>query len=182
MDGAGTGLPWPGADDVVAGRRANHPQLDFLFRAPVDDDKGTADTADDDLLPYDPVTKIGWRGPWLDVTTATAYPASADEMVNGETASANGFDATYGVAGDLAPLDGWGNPVVIQLPDVTISGATADKEFQEEVRHVRLISAGPDGVLDTPATGATGLTPTCAQKDDDLVLYLYREDPNLPCP
>jgi prepilin-type N-terminal cleavage/methylation domain-containing protein len=167
--GAGTGLPWPGPDDVAAARRPNHPQLHYLYRAPVFDDQGTAPTGDDDELPYYPDSKIGWRGAWLDATTATGYPAALDEMVNRNTASANGFGAAYGEPGDLAPLDGWGSPVVIQLPSVA-AGITDD-----EVDHVRLLSAGPDGVLDTPATT---LTPSLVQKNDDLVVYLYREDPN----
>ncbi|MEM8550610.1 MAG: hypothetical protein AAGF10_07445, partial [Verrucomicrobiota bacterium] len=68
-----------------------------------------------------------------------------------------------------APLDGWGNPIVIQLPEVA-SGLT-----DAELESVRLVSAGPDGVIDTPTDT---LLPTAVEKNDDLVLYLHREDPN----
>ena len=147
---------------MTAGR-VDHPQLSYLFVEPtdlLDYDPPTGQF-------YDPVSRIGWRGAWLDVTTATAY------AVNG----VDGFTNTYGEGDgrdgpnpdDLAPLDGWGNPVVIQLPDVA-AGVTDD-----EVESVRLVSAGPDGVLDTPGDV---LEPSVVQKGDDLVLYLYREDPN----
>ena len=165
--GFATGLPWPGPDEIGTGARQNHPQLHYLFRAPVHD--ATPDP--DELLDYDPVSRVGWRGAWLDATNATTYEVNA----------ADGFTDFYGLDGDLAPLDAFGSrdkpirPIVIQLPNVTIAGLTPEQEFQEEARHVRLVSAGPDGVLDTPVDE---LTPSKTQKNDDLVLYLYREDPN----
>ena len=75
----------------------------------------------------------------------------------------------YGLDGDVTPLDGWGRAIVLQLPAVD-PGISAD-----ELAAVRLISAGPNGVIDTPATT---LAPTPAQVGDDLVLYLDMEDPN----
>ena len=146
--GDATGLPWPGPDEI--GARQDHPQLVYLFQAPVDDEGPPVA-----LMDYDPVTRIGWNGPWIDVTTATTYAVN----------TSNGFTTSYGLNGDLAPLDGWGNPVVIQLPN-------ADPD---EVENARLISAGPNGVLDTPGDV---LEPSVTQKNDDLVLYLYREDPS----
>lgn len=161
--GHGTGLPWPSPDEVTAGR-ADHPQLRYLFNMPTGLLDYDSDAAPGAVQFYDPVSRVGWRGPWLSVTTATAYTVNA----------ADGFTDVYGqgdggggpaVDDDLAPLDGWGNPVVIQLPN-------ADPD---EVDNVRLVSAGPDRVLDTPGDV---LTPSAAEKNDDLVLYLYREDPN----
>lgn len=151
--GFGTGLPWPSPGEVTGGR-ADHPQLHYLFRRPTD--MRDYDTSAGERY-YDPVLRIGWRDAWLSATTTTPY-----EIVGS-------FTDSYGEGSDLAPIDGWGNPVVIQLPEVS-AGIT-----ELEVDNVRLVSAGPDGVIDTPA-GA--LTPTAVQKNDDLVLYLYREDPN----
>ena len=165
--GYGAGLPWPSPAEVTAGRE-DHPQIHYLFERPTDLRDYDPDTP---IQVYDPVSKIGWRGPWLDVTTATAYPAAADEMVNGETASANGFDATYGVAGDLAPLDGWGNPVVIQLPEA----ATGTLEQRRQA--VRLISAGPNGTIETPADVLEPDTSDPGVVGDDVVLFLQRENP-----
>lgn len=144
--GHASGLPWPSPDEVTGGR-ADHPQLHYLFEKPAG------------LPAYDPVARVGWNGPWLDVSVTTGYAVDASD----------GFHGDYGEDDDRAPTDGWGNPVVIQLPSVA-AGVT-----DEEIDHVRLVSAGPNGELDTPANT---LTPTAAQKNDDLVLYLLREDPN----
>ena len=144
--GHASGLPWPSPSEVVGGR-ADHPQLHYLFVEPAG------------LPEYDATSRIGWRGPWLDVTGTVPYAVFPP----------NGFTDAYGEDDDRTPIDGWGIPIVIQLPAVA-AGVT-----DIEVEHVRLVSAGPDGVLDTPANV---LTPTSAQKDDDLVLYLFREDPN----
>ncbi|MEM6505887.1 MAG: hypothetical protein AAF711_10515 [Planctomycetota bacterium] len=161
--GYGTGLPWPGPAETTTGggSRADHPQLHYLFEQPTD------------VLEYDPVRRIGWRDAWLSPITATPY--GVDNSAN-FTASYGDGDGRGGASGDdLAPIDGWGNPIVIQLPDETISGLAAEEEFQEQVRHVRLVSAGPNGVINTPSDE---LTPTASEKNDDLVLFLYREDPN----
>lgn len=161
--GEATGLPWPSPAEVAAGR-ANHPQLHYLFEAPTDlrdyDPSPTVEQV------YDPVNRVGWRGEWLSAVTATPYDETGtftDAYGEGDGRDGAGDD-------DLAPLDGWGSPVVIQLPDV--AGGFTD----EEIEHVRLVSAGRDGVVDTPPNV---LTPTLAEKGDDVVLYLYREDPNL---
>ena len=149
--GEGSGLPWPSDTDQINDGRADHPQLSFLFTAPAG------------LPDYDPATRIGWRGPWLSTVTATPYEVTGT------------FTAVYGLGDgrdglpddDLAPIDGWGNPIVIQLPDVSASVIT-----DEEIEHVRLVSAGPDGVINTPDNV---LAPT--DVGDDLVLFLRRENP-----
>jgi len=143
--GGATGLPWPGASEFTA--RSNAPQLHYLFHAPL--------TAALQPLGYDPTTQIGWRGPWLDPASSIAY--RIDNLT--------GFTGIYGLQGDLAPADGWGRPVVLQCPG----------NDPAQAGDARLVSAGPDGVLDTPLGVAT---PTLAEKHDDVVLYLSREDPN----
>lgn len=137
--GDASGLPWPGQLDIDGGS-ADHPQLHFLFRQP----SGLP------VPPYDPVTRIGWNGPWLDASAATTY---------GRTGLDASFTATYGAAGDIAPIDGWGNPVVIQLP-------VGGRDF------ARLVSAGPNNTIDTDPDANTPV-----DVDDDVVLYLYRENP-----
>jgi type II secretory pathway pseudopilin PulG len=143
--GGATGLPWPGASELFA--RSNAPQLHYLFHAPL--------TAALQPLGYDPTTQIGWRGPWLEPASSIAY--GIDNLT--------GFTRVYGLQGDLAPADGWGRPVVLQCPG----------NDPAQAGDARLVSAGPDGKLDTPLGVAT---PTSAQKHDDVVLYLSREDPN----
>lgn len=137
--GDGSGLPWPGSAEIGAGR-VDQPQLNYLFRVPL----GLP------LQPYDAISRIGWNGPWLDASAATVYdPVDLDAS----------FTAAYGDPGDIAPIDGWGNPVVIQYP---IGG----RDF------ARLVSAGQNNVIDTaPAVDLP------ADVGDDLIFYLYRENP-----
>jgi len=142
--GYATGLPWPSATDVLGGR-ADHPQLQFLYVEP------------SSIEPYDPNYKVGWRDAWLDIASPGRYVVDATR----------GFSADYGQEDDSAPLDGWANPIVIQLP------SDPSETFEDEVLAVRLVSAGPNGVIDTPTTD---LTPE--DKGDDIVLYLRREDPH----
>lgn len=161
--GYGSGLPWPSPDEVTAGRD-DHPQLRYLFVEPTD----LLDYDSPNNQFYDPVSRIGWREAWLDVTASTRYTVNTTDGFTDAYGEGDGADGAN--LDDPAPIDGWGNPVVIQLPDVT-AGAVTDAEIE----HARLVSAGPDGVLDTPGDV---LQPTVAQKGDDLVLYLNREDPN----
>ncbi|MCG8508328.1 MAG: hypothetical protein MI741_03785 [Rhodospirillales bacterium] len=171
--GYGTGLPWPSNDEVDAGR-PDHPQLRYLFVAP-------------EALPdYDLVTQIGWRGAWLDISASGGYSVDTPADPRGFP---RGFTTTYGdgdgddvdndgtnEADDPTPLDGWGNPIVIQWPDPDGNGPDPDGDGvadPDELRNVRLVSAGADGFLDTPVDELTPL-----DKNDDRVLYLYREDPN----
>lgn len=93
---------------------------------------------------FDPNTRTGWRGPYL-LSSGARY----------------GVTNAYGNAADPAVLDGWGRPIVIQLPD-------AD--------HIRLVSKGEDGVLDTPP--AVNL-PTLAACGDDVLLFLRVADTRL---
>ncbi|MGE3165120.1 MAG: prepilin-type N-terminal cleavage/methylation domain-containing protein [Planctomycetota bacterium] len=119
---------------------------------------------------FDPLTAIGWRGPYL--TTATAsYTLTADDVMNG-------FTTDYGSIGDPALPDAWGHAIVLQVPD-----PDADAVFTpDDHRHARLVSAGPDGKLTTPRTDAAAeppgnaLYPARAQCGDDLVLYLHLPD------
>jgi type II secretory pathway pseudopilin PulG len=150
--GYASGLPWPSETDLASDGRADHPQLTYLFRAPAG------------LPDYDPATRIGWRGDWLSTVTATPYQV------------ADTFSAVYGLGDgrdgpgddDLAPLDGWGNPIVIQLPDAPgFPGIT-----EAEIDHVRLVSAGRNGDIETPDDE---LAPT--DVGDDVVLFLRRENP-----
>ncbi|MBE2286736.1 MAG: hypothetical protein IAE77_24985 [Prosthecobacter sp.] len=61
-------------------------------------------------------------------------------------------------ANDPAILDGWGRPIVIQTPTALT---------------IRLVSAGADGILETPPATAM---PTLAACGDDLVLFLRTAD------
>jgi len=142
--GHGSGLPWPAA----GGGRADHPQLHVLYHAPRADAE------------YDPIHRLGWRGPYLEPATSVSW---APELAPA------GEAAFYGEPGDRAPADGWGRPLVIQLPDVTPGAVT-----EEELLHVRLVSAGANGELEVERTS---LTCPEAERGDDLVAFLLIAEP-----
>lgn len=102
-----------------------------------------------DAVPsFEPATGLGWRGPycshssWLDPASAPAWLSA------------------YWTAGDPVVLDGWSNPIVIQLPDA-------------EGLYCRLVSAGHDRELQTPSDLTYPPKSVCG---DDLVLYLRVAD------
>lgn len=99
------------------------------------------------LQTWNPVAKRGWRGPYL------LDPGTR-------------FDFDLDMIPDPAIFDGWGNPILLQIPTASMTAA-------ENERHLRLVSAGPNGILDTPQAP---LMPTVASRVDDLVLFLQVSD------
>lgn len=151
------GLPRPGGPALSAGR-ADHPQLAYLFLNPETHLDGNSLTRDYDTT-FDPVSRRGWRGPYL-LSNGSGFAYLVDAQ--------RGFGTRYGEDGDPAVLDGWGNPIVLQEPV-----DPAATEF-DRTRHARLVSAGPDGVLDTPPDV---LLPSDTQRGDDLVLFFWIAEP-----
>jgi prepilin-type N-terminal cleavage/methylation domain-containing protein len=74
---------------------------------------------------YNPVTRLGWHGPYLTGDTGR-YQIDVG----------TGFTADYGGTNDPAPLDAWNHPIVLQIPS--------------DPTYARLVSAGPDGKVQTP--------------------------------
>lgn len=102
--------------------------------------------------PFDPLTSRGWRGPYL-------LDATGTYQVN-----ANGFSVAYGANGDPAVLDSWGHPIIIQA---------APTASDSNPPNIRLVSAGQDGIVQTP-DGDSYPSPTT--RGDDVVLFLMRAD------
>jgi prepilin-type N-terminal cleavage/methylation domain-containing protein len=127
-------------------------------------DLGKLPTAIGDLLvigshpTFEPASARGWRGPYL-LHHGAVYAIDASK----------GFTTAYGSAGSPTLRDAWGNPIVLQFP----AKAGTDFTAEEKSTYVRLISAGPDGVLDTPADV---LMPASAARDDDLLLFIATAD------
>jgi len=119
------------------GRTPHYPQLAFLFRSP------------SACPPFDAVSRRGWHGPYL-------------QHSGGRYTITGSFTALYGLTGDPAVLDGWGNPIVLQRPTV---------------ESARLVSAGPDGILQTDVSVAMPTKTACG---DDLVVFLSTPDVRLP--
>lgn len=97
---------------------------------------------------FDPASRRGWRGPYVR-SSGGRYAVD----------SARGFSAAYGADGDPAVLDSWNSPVVLQIPS--------------DPRYTRLVSAGPDRILETPSATSVPATSQCG---DDVVLYLHVAD------
>jgi prepilin-type N-terminal cleavage/methylation domain-containing protein len=100
---------------------------------------------------YDPASRRGWNGPYLK-HTGGRYPVPGTV-----------YTPTYGQEGDPTVVDGWGRPIVLQY---LIDSGTD---------YSRLVSAGPDGVINTPAN-----VPYPGRDNsvcgDDIVLYLRVPD------
>ncbi len=121
--------------------RMTTPQLRYLFINPLTEN--TLTTADpgstDATVTYNPAYRLGWRGPYLVPNNGAVY------TFNPATAAATGFLEQYGESGDPAVMDGWGNPIVIQNPGPAPDGAL----------DVRLVSAGPNGIVNIDPTVST---------------------------
>jgi hypothetical protein len=113
------------------------------------------------LAQFDPSARRGWRGPYL-LNATGRYPDPTSSAV-----AARNFTADYGLLNDPCMLDGWGNPIVIQWPTGVDPNSNPTGHF------VRLVSAGPNGILDTPLTD---LYLPGTVRGDDIVLYLRRAD------
>jgi len=124
-----------------------------------------------DVPAYVVATRTGWRGPYARATTT---PYVVDVV--------RGFTAAYGDPGDPMPIDAWGRPIVLQVPDADGDGSSD----AVDVRHARWVSAGEDGRLSTPRRDADAIAPgdsrlpTLGQCGDDLVLFLHVPDTRAP--
>ncbi|MEM9940588.1 MAG: prepilin-type N-terminal cleavage/methylation domain-containing protein [Planctomycetota bacterium] len=106
-----------------------------------------------ELKDYDPVAKIGWKGPYLNPTGQTK-------------------------TGEPTVVDGWGNELEIQV-DFDEDGQVDPTES----KYIRVVSAGPNGQIETPAD-VTNMKPgkdetselTLSECGDDLVLFLRFPD------
>jgi prepilin-type N-terminal cleavage/methylation domain-containing protein len=90
----------------------------------------------------------------------------------------------YGFAGEFALADPWGNPYVLQVPEMDAfpvrmrPTAELDRAFAGlRWKYARWVSAGPDGVLDTPRDLCAGRdAESVGRRGDDAVLFLNRAD------
>ena len=106
---------------------------------------------------FDPVTRLGWRGPYLSVSDSS-YAINP----------ANNFTSTYGNDGDPAILDAWGRPIVLQVPQVNGTN---------DIQYARLVSAGPDGIIQTPLDKFAPSDLTTNDRGDDVILFFNVPDP-----
>ncbi|MEL6898436.1 MAG: hypothetical protein AAFP90_20255 [Planctomycetota bacterium] len=154
-------LPYP-----LSSQRTAHPQLKYLYHNPSADlTSNPGDFSQTSAWEYDASSGRGWSGPYVEPSSlaTTNYRVDNDRGFTqhyGESPS-----STSGVH-DPAPSDAWGNPIVLQQPVSASGGASRDSTL-----YARLVSAGPDGVLQTPRNV---MQPTQQQLGDDLLVYLRR--------
>ena len=175
-------LPRPRAELVTAGDRLDHPQMMWLFVNPDTYDDGddsndwtATSTNTANGRPMTVLSGRQWNGPYVQHSGAEYFVTDTDN----DPATGFNFTDRYGLGvwdpstnsriGDPTVVDAWSNPIVIQEPDADDNDVISDIER----RHTRLVSAGPDNYLDTPPDV---LMPTKAERDDDIVLFLFRHD------
>lgn len=145
--------------------RVQHPQLHFLFVKP------------NNAPPYDPIARRGWNGPYvqhtgarLDLATLKFRGMAGAELQAERRKYGVGPDElNRNITPDATVLDAWGVPIILQVPTDPTPGLTDN----DRSKHARLISAGADGIFDTPAIP---FYPSVAQCGDDIVLYLRVPD------
>jgi hypothetical protein len=159
-------LPRPNM--AVETTRKNHPQLRYLFINP--------DTLD--VTPAPGATMLSgrfWRGPYTFHQGARYRDSNSkpplDASFTNNGAYGLGDDPTTGFGGDPTILDAWANPIVIQEPYE--QGGTQFSPSATDKTYTRLVSAGPDGIIQTPENVNM---PTKAQRGDDVIIFLYRND------
>ena len=117
--------------------------------------------------PFDPVTKIGWRGPYL--------KGSLVHDSNGEI--------VRDLEGNAFLQDAWNNSLTIFVPDTNSNGVMDSSD----ITYARLVSTGENGLLQTEQENTTKYDPsgtdpstntnlTLADCGDDLVLFFFVGD------
>lgn len=150
----------------------------------------------------DEIAERGWRGPYLrtyraientDSSRTDLFPNPDDRRDSRDrTFQERGFfesgQTYYGIPGEPAIGDPWGNPYVLQVPPASAFARPSETSELDRFRYARIVSAGPNGVLETPCykikkqedkrdNRLAGRTASGTEKrGDDLVLFLLRAD------
>ena len=181
---------------------------------------GMAHTAAPALRGWDDAASRGWRGPYVRIDRSgpsgvALFPAPGDRRDAHSPTFAecqffpdvaklavpadwktSPFCQPYGTPREPALYDPWGSPYVLQIPPpqafADTSGALLPVPDEERFHYARIVSAGPNGILDTPCyhsnTNASGSSWSESarrasifaghpeDRGDDLVLFLDRAD------
>jgi type II secretory pathway pseudopilin PulG len=135
---------------------------------------------------YDPATRIGWRGPYVDIQPQrylyTATNSTSDNLIDDTqvffTANYGQINDVYGREDDLSIRDSYTEnyrlrrPFIVQV--IPIFASTRILSID-----VRIVSAGPDAAINIPRhlTNAQLLEPTNAQEIGDDVYVAFQLRP-----
>lgn len=174
------------------------------------------------FIRWNPESERGWHGPYVRHAMGSFPSAENTRFKDDDTFEARGFFpdvrglrlpkdfldsvdgcSIYGFPGEPAIIDPWGNPYVLQIPPPQAFpdrfGANTNLPDEVRFRYARVVSAGPDGRLDTPCFASNTTTNwwatswnerkrrLCRQaglidgndrsaRGDDIVLFLVRND------
>lgn len=170
-------LPRPRKQLVDNNTRIDHPQLVYLFVNPRYHED-TLGIYNDLQVDTNALGAQRWQGPYVTHSGSEYFVTDTDT----DLSTGTNYTSRYGVGtlgttpetriGDPTVIDAWGQPIVIQEP---ILGSTPIPGVTQQIarQYARLVSPGPNGNIDTPPDE---LMPTLAQRNDDLVLFLFRHD------
>ena len=191
--------------DRLKAVRIDAPHPEYMHISPIEE-----------FVSWNDERQRGWRGPYLKHAQG-AFPAGGDVRHEGDSTFASrgfypdlqGLDLSdeflsrhagcsiYGFPGEPAAIDPWGNPYVLQIPPPQAWLGTTNIDAELRFSYARIVSAGSDGVLQTPCFdyNATNRFSTawdrekrrasrqagrvgsdCSSRGDDLVLFLLRSD------
>lgn len=149
-----------------------------------------------DVENYSVTTNRGWRGPYVqrfsgvqntNAERAGRFPEETEvRFIGDKTFQARRFfDSEFkgnDVTGDLAVGDQWGNPIILQVPPESaffVNTSDQPRLNAKRWRYARIVSAGPDGELQTQGDDRLAEMQNNGTSDargDDLVLFLNRPD------
>lgn len=129
-------------------------------------------------------TGLGWRGPYVVPQGQYLVNPAANFFVYSPGSS--GYPGTgYGTNSDPAVLDGWQRPIVLQVPNQSMSAGTYSTALAADLAFARLVSAGQNGIIDTDPNylDSNGNPypppqPGSNARIDDIILFLSRQDSN----
>ncbi len=170
-------------DDTTAGGNPRY-LLHFLFNVSATTGTPKKSLCPKSLQTFRPNLALGWRGPYLQSGGGKlADPANLDASFSDTTHYVSFDHKATTFKDDLYVFDHyrWRNPVVLQVPsscDTTAPLKACEGGMPKAC--ARLVSAGPDGKLDTKLNDCNA-----ANRGDDRVLFLRIPDPlpqgNQPC-
>ena len=141
--------------------------------------------------------------PWPDRPVTNVSHRFSSRDTNVVSVLAGAFTNVYGRAGEPAVLDPWGSPFVLQVPPPEAWDDPDSVPSETRLRFARIVSAGPNGILETPFypteshPGWDALDPAARRLDvrlagrlgpgggasgpplsrgDDVGLFLFRSD------